>query len=285
MGILFAILASLGIGIANFLLKKSYASLSSSIAFFLFAIFSMLIWLPIGLIMGVNWQYALVGIGIGLISAILGQASWIFVLSKGELSVTGTLLASFPIYTVIFATLFLGERMNFPTAFCVVLSILGTLIVSAPSKFHKSELKKIGFILLAIVGAAAVGTSDTFSKYLINKASLGTFFVFVSLAQLLFALVYLRIEKEKVSQFTQIISHIKKYRFALLGSLFLVIATMLMFVAFSLTLASIASPITATYPVLTIILAMIFLKEKLTVKNGIGLLLVLLAIIGISFVS
>jgi uncharacterized membrane protein len=52
--------------------------------------------------------------------------------------------------------------------------------------------------------------------------------------------------------------------------------------AFDYALASIVSPIAASYPVLTVLLALIFLKEKISRKNAVGLVCVLIAILGIS---
>ena len=43
--------------------------------------------------------------------------------------------------------------------------------------------------------------------------------------------------------------------------------------------------ISATYPVLTIVLAFIFLKEKLNFKSLIGLVLVVISILGIGFLA
>lgn len=62
-----------------------------------------------------------------------------------------------------------------------------------------------------------------------------------------------------------------------MGVLFLILS-------FQYTLVSIASPVAASYPMLMVILAVVILKEKLSLKDIIGLTLTILGIIGISSV-
>jgi drug/metabolite transporter (DMT)-like permease len=53
--------------------------------------------------------------------------------------------------------------------------------------------------------------------------------------------------------------------------------------AFENTLASIASPLTAAYPGIMIILAVIFLKEKPRKIEIAGLILIIIGVLGISY--
>jgi len=71
------------------------------------------------------------------------------------------------------------------------------------------------------------------------------------------------------------------YKNAIAGSLFNIVGTGLLWIAFSKTLASIASPITATSGVLVIIISLLFLDEKISVRQILGILLVFGGIIGL----
>ena len=82
MGIVLAVLASLGIGSGNVLLKKSFKDFSPSISFFIFSIFSLIFWGTIGLITGVHFNHTIDGFLVGLSSAVLGQLAYIYFLSK-----------------------------------------------------------------------------------------------------------------------------------------------------------------------------------------------------------
>lgn len=285
MGIMFAVLTALLLAFANFFLKKSFRDFSPSISFFIFAILTILLWVPLGLILGVQFDNPLLGIIVGLVSATFAQGLYIYILEKGNLSITSTILSSFSIYTILLSVWLNGEKLTPLTFLFIALTIIGTLIVSLPEKFNKKELTKIKFILWAVFGAMLVGASDTLSKYYITNASIGSFLFYVSFAQLFVSLVYLKIDSEPLSQFADILKKIKEYKFALLGSFFAAISTMCLFLSFNFTLASIASPISASAPVLIVLLSLIFLKEKLTRKNWIGLTLVLISIIAIGFLN
>lgn len=285
MGIILAIFTALLLGLSNVLLKKSFKDFVPSISFFILAVISMLMWAPVGLLMGVQFDQWLFGSFVGLMSAILGQAIYIYVLEKGELSITATILSSFSIYTIIFSMLFNKERPAPLTLLFIALTIIGTIIVSLPDRLNKNEFKKVSFILWAVFAAVCIGASDTLTKYYINKSSVGSFLFYVSFAQLVVSFIYLRIEKQPLNQLKEIGSRFKDYKFALLGSLCIAAATMFLFLSFNFTLASIASPIAASAPIVTVILALIFLKDKITAKNWVGLALVMTSIIAIGFLN
>ena len=285
MGILFAVLTALLLGTSNVLLKKSFKDFPPSIAFFIASVFSILIWVPVGFLFGVQFNQWLLGVIVGIVSAILGQALYIYVLEKGEISITATILSTFSIYTIIFSMIFNKERPTPLTLFFIALTIIGTLIVSLPEKFNRAELRKVSFIIWAVCAAIGIGASDTLTKFYINKSSVGSFLFYVSFAQLFISLIYLKLDKQPMNQINEIFHRFKEYTYALLGSLFIIVATMFLFLSFNFTLASIASPIAASAPIVTVVLATIFLKDKITPKNWIGLVLVFISIICIGFVS
>ena len=70
-------------------------------AFLLDSLFGLLIWIPVALFFGVNSNNFLTILPWAVASAILSEAYFFYVLSKGEVSITGTILASYPIYTAI----------------------------------------------------------------------------------------------------------------------------------------------------------------------------------------
>jgi len=96
---------------------------------------------------------------------------------------------------------------------------------------------------------------------------------------------YMKLQHESVHQFSGILKNLKDYTFLLWGTLATAIGTLFLFVSFNFTLASIASPITSTYPVVTIVLAHFFLKDKISAKNWFGIILVVGAILGVGFLA
>ena len=283
MGIIFGLLAALSQAISYTFLKKSYEELPPSVAFLFDACFGLLIWVPFALIIGFNFSHLPLVAIFALISALLSDAFVFYVLSKGEISITGTIFASYPVYTILFS-LFINHERLLPLHWLFVgVTILGTVIVSLPEKISRLELRKKAIILWGLAGAMAVGLSDSLSKNVIDQTSAEAFLFALAFSQLPVALVYLKLEKQKLSQFKDTLKKFNLYKFALIGSLITVISVLFLWLAFQDTYASIASPLTATYPGIMIILAYFFLKERVKQKDLLGLIIIIFGIIGINY--
>jgi len=97
---------------------------------------------------------------------------------------------------------------------------------------------------------------------------------------------YMRIEKQNALESIKgAVSNLNHYKHALIGSLFSVLGTGLLWVSFANTLASIASPITATSGVIVVLLAVVFMDERITLKSIIAMMLVFIGVMGISISS
>jgi drug/metabolite transporter (DMT)-like permease len=103
MGIIFGLLASLSQAISYTLLKRSYRELAPSVAFLFDACFGLLIWIPFAFYIGFDFNHLPLVMIYALISALLSEAFVFYVLSKGEISLTGTIFSSYPIYTILFS--------------------------------------------------------------------------------------------------------------------------------------------------------------------------------------
>lgn len=283
MGIVFGLLAALGQAFGYISIKKSFKELNPSIAFFFDACFGVLLWIPFALFVGVNFNQLHIVTGFALLSALLSEAFVFYALSKGNLSISGTIFAAYPVFTIFFSYIFNNERLLLLHWIFVGLTIIGILIVSLPKKFRKEELKNKLYVLWPLSAAIAVGLSDTLSKGIIDKTSAQTFLFALAFAQIPVAIGYLLVTKQSLSQFRGAINEFNKYKYAILGSLLTVLSVLFLWLAFASTYASIASPITAAYPALLVLLAIIFLKEKPSVSELLGLFITVVGIIGISF--
>jgi drug/metabolite transporter (DMT)-like permease len=283
MGIVFGLLAALGQAFGYISIKKSFKELNPSIAFFFDACFGVLLWIPFALFVGVNFNQLHIVTGFALLSALLSEAFVFYALSKGNLSISGTIFAAYPVFTIFFSYIFNNERLLLLHWIFVGLTILGILIVSLPKKFRKEELKNKLYVLWPLSAAIAVGLSDTLSKGIIDKTSAQTFLFALAFAQIPVAIGYLLVTKQSLSQFRGAINEFNKYKYAILGSLLTVLSVLFLWLAFASTYASIASPITAAYPALLVLLAIIFLKEKPSAGELFGLFITVVGIIGISF--
>ncbi len=283
-GIIFALLCAVFIGFSQISLRKSYKEFPPSVAFFFDSIFGLLIWVPLALVMGisgtVSWWEAII---FAAISAILSEAIVFYALSHGELAVTATVLATYPVYTVIFSRLFNGEVLSFPVTVFVMLAIVGSIVASLPDKIKRSEFKPKKGIVWPFIAAVCIGLSDTISKGYINRSGNFSFLFSLGFVQIPIALAYLRIEKQSMFKSVEgVVKRLKEYKFALLGGLFNIIGTGFLWLSFSYAPASIASPITGTNGVLTVLLSKLLLKEQITIRKYVGIILAFIGVVGIS---
>jgi len=282
MGVFFGLASAVLFALSFTSLKRSFKEFPPSVAFFFDMVFGLLIWIPFAFFLGFDFSDVPRVLIYAFISGILSEAFVFYVLSKGEISITGTIFASYPIYTIMFAVLLLGERLEPMHWFFVFVTIIGTLIASLPKKIIKSELKKKAYVLWAIAGALAVGLSDTISKGVIDETSAAAFLFGLAIMQIPISLAYLRFEKQSLKKVIKFTKQMDKYRYSLLGSLFNVLGLIGLWLAFEYTYASIASPLTAAYPGIMIILAYFWLKEKPRRIELVGLGLIIIGVIGIS---
>lgn len=199
-GIIFALLCAVFIGFSQISLRKSYKEFQPSVAFFFDALFGLLIWVPLAVFMGisgtVNWSEA---IFFAIVSAILSEAIVFYALSHGELAVTATVLATYPVYTVIFSRIFNDEVLSLPVTLFVAIAIIGSIVASLPDKINKKELKIGKGIMWPFIAAVCIGLSDTISKGYINRSGDFSFLFSLGFVQIPVALAYLRIEKQSLT--------------------------------------------------------------------------------------
>jgi len=284
LGIIFALLCGVFVAFSQLALRKSYTELRPSVAFLFDAVFGLFIWVPLAVFMGISGNVSWVeAIFFAIVSAILSEAIVFYALSHGELAVTATVLATYPVYTVIFSRIFNNEILTAPILFFVGVSIFGSILASLPSTLKKSELGLHKGIVWPFVAALCIALSDTISKGYINKSNDFSFLFALGFVQIPVALAYLRIEKESLVHSARgVLHHFKEYKFAVLGGFFNIIGTGFLWLSFSFAPASIASPITGTNGALTVLFSRILLKEKISPRKYLGIFLSFLGVMGIA---
>ena len=283
-GIVLAFLCAIFVALSQITLRKSYKELKPSVAFFFDAIFGLLIWVPLALVMGVN-----IGIGLkeaaifAVISAVLSEAIVFYALSHGELAVTATVLATYPVYTVFFSRVLNDEVLSTGLLFFVAIAIFGSVFASLPDKVSRNDLKLRKEIMWPFVAAICIGLSDTISKGYINRSGDFSLLFMLGFVQIPVALAYLRIERESVVKAIKgTFKKFETYKFALLGGLFNIIGTGFLWLSFSYAPASIASPITGASGSLTVLLSHYVLKDKISARKYVAIAITFVGIIGIA---
>lgn len=282
-GIITAIYASFILAISETSLKRSYRDFEPSVSFFFTSLFGLVIWIPLGLIFGAHLSNLGAVLPYALISAIFAEALYFYALSKGQLSITAILLATYPIYTIAFSRLLNHEHLKPELWPFIALTIAGTLMSALPSKLSWGELRKSGAIFWPLLAAAAAGFTDATSKHIINRTSAYDFLIGLAIVQIPVALVYLMIQKQSV---VPVIKAVHKnpidYKHALVGGGLSVIGMALFWVSFNYSLASVVSPILATSSAIIVLFATLFLDESMTWKNAVGIATIFIGVLGIS---
>src|SRR3989338_9004750 len=109
MGILFGLLAALMFGASLIIIKKSYDTLSPSVAFAFQALFGLLIWVPFALFEGITFSYLAIVLFIALFSAVLSEAFPYYMLSKASAALTGAFFSTYPAFTILFSVIIIRE--------------------------------------------------------------------------------------------------------------------------------------------------------------------------------
>lgn len=114
---------------------------------------------------------------------------------------------------------------------------------------------------------------------------LETFLFSVALAQLPVSYAYLRLQGYRLrTTIRKVKSHFGEYKFFIVGTFLNVISVMFLWLSFSVAFASIMSPIQASYPFILVVLARIFLGEKITRLKLLGALITVSGVIGLAVV-
>jgi len=134
--------------------------------------------------------------------------------------------------------------------------------------------------LLAAVG---IGLSDSLSKNTIDNLGVYNFLFVLALVQVPVGLAFLKIEKQSVkSLFSTLKTETQTYKNGILGSVFNIIGTGLLFLSLDELLASVSSAITATSGAIVILLSVIFFDEKLNFRVLFGMFALVLGVFGLS---
>jgi|GEM_PF-720488 len=289
LGITFGLATAFFQGLSYVFMRRSLSDFPESMAFMMNAITGVLIWIPFAMFTNGVWSDVLYVLPLALVSAVLSEAFVFFATARGDTIITGVLFSTYPIFTIFLAYIFLQERLLFLAWIALGLVVIGTLIVSSPSRreWLDDNLQHWKFHLIAwpLVAAIAVSISDVIGKNVIDQTSAGTFLMALAIAEVPVSLVFLRMQKQKLSQFKTFFSHFINHKYAFLAGLLNTLAVVTFWLSFELLPASVASPLTALSPIFVFILGIAFLKEKISLKNTIALLVVTIGVLLLSVSS
>jgi len=285
-GIIAGLSSMLGWGISDFLATKSSRRFGHLMTFFwtqVFGLLFILFYLPIKMPeieLSVIYSNLIYLIPI-IIFDFIAYLSFYNGLEKGLLSLVSPISSSWVTITVLLSVIILGETLKVYQLLAIILIIIGILLVSIDSNNLLASVKKMVFVPEARSGLIAM-FGWGFGNFLLTPVSqsLGWFWVVVltRIFMIIFLIFYMLIIKKSFKINVQDSS----FPLLLLMSLIDVAAYCLYCIGVSEEYTAIIAPIVASSPLVAVILARIFLKERIRGSQTAGIIVILLGLILIS---
>ena len=217
---------------------------------------------------------------VSLIAAILYSAGYLFFFKGfelGNVSIIAATMNLWTVFTMLFAFIFMGQRLSAFQTLGVLMIIFGATLAS----LNWSEIKNQKFQLStgvkeAVFGACFFGVFWNVSEVISEKVGWLLTTLFIKFGIILFLLIFSLLVKQGIG-LTKTSTKTKTI-ILLMG----VIETgAVAFVNYGLTIgdAILITPIASALSIVTITLAIIFLKDKVTKLQGFGIITAIVGII------
>ena len=240
--------------------------------------------LLLAFIFGAGFHVSGFAIILSMIAAIVYSAGYLFFFKgfeKGNVSIVAATMNLWAVFTMLFAFTFMGQRLS-------VIQTLGVLLIISGATFASLNLNDIrnqGFRLSAgvreaILGAFFFGIFWNISEVISEQIGWLLATLLIKLGIVVFLLVFSAFVKQQVG-LTQVTPTIK-FTVALMG---VIEAVAVALVNYGLTIgdAILITPIASALSIVTITLAILFLKEKITKLQGVGILAAIAGIVLTAF--
>lgn len=283
-GIIFAIAAMLSWGIADFLAKKAIDRIGYTK--------SLLINQSIAL--GPIFVYAILFFNIPEISAslilitiataflgLVGYLSFYKGLQKGNISVVSPITSSWAVITTLLAIVIFGETLSSLQVVGVLGIFIGIFLTSTNLKEFKKSIRQgtSNGVLEAIIAMVSWGLTFLLVKPIADAAGPVMAVLFLRAIMLVFLFSWVRISRTKIGIPTKLI-----FLFLIGSGLLDVFGFVTYSIGITTEFLSIVSPIVAIFPAVTIMLAYVFLKERLVNNQKIGIVTILTGLVLISLI-
>ena len=218
------------------------------------------------------------------IAAVVYSAGyWFFFrgFEKGNVSIIAATMNLLAVFTMLFAFMFMGQRLSAMQTLGVVMIISGATLASINwSEIRNQRFQLSAGVREAILGAFFFGVFWNISEIVSERVGWLLTTLFVKLGVVLFLLIFSLLAKQEIG-LTKISAKIK-YVILLMG---VIEAGAVALVNYGLTVgdAILITPIASALSIVTISLAVVFLKDKITRLQGLGMIAAVVGIIVTAF--
>lgn len=217
---------------------------------------------------------------LSLIAAILYSAGYLFFFKGfelGNVSIIAATMNLWTVFTMLFAFMFMGQRLSAFQTLGVFMIIFGATLASLNwSEIRNQKFQLSAGVKEAVFGAFFFGVFWNVSEIISEKVGWLLTTLFIKFGIILFLLIFSLLVKQKIGLAKT--STKTKTIILLMG----VIETgAVALVNYGLTIgdAILITPIASALSIVTIILAIIFLKDKVTKFQGFGIITAIVGII------
>jgi uncharacterized membrane protein len=191
-----------------------------------------------------------------------------YAISKGQLSLTGTVVAGYPVVTIVLSYLLLHERLAHLQYAGVAFILFGGVLVVLPKIKSVNPIKDFSWILWGLAGAFAIGSGDFLTKLSINHIGSYSHMFFISLTSNAVSALNYMIDKGN-RPLPKVIHH--SFLPTFLGLIIHIIGVFFFYLAFDYGKVSLIVSVSSIYPALMALLAVRLLKDKINKKQAIGI--------------
>ena len=227
----------------------------------------------LALVITTSVNVSILAIILSIIAAIIYSAGYLFFFKGfeiGNVSIVAAAMNLWAVFTMVFAFIFMGQRLSTIQTIGVLMIISGATLAS----LNWSDIRQQGFKLSsgvkeAILGAFFFGIFWNISEIISEEIGWLLTTLFVKLGIILFLLLFSFLVKREINLAEATMR--TKYMVAIMG---IAEAGAVALVNYGLTIgdAILITPIASALSIVTIMLAIIFLKEKVTKLQGVGIL-------------
>ena len=278
-GIIFAIISMVGFGFYQFFLKniKDINIYSSLIYVHIFLVLSLIPLIFTGFILPDHKTSILI-----LLASLLGAINIPFLykaISSGKLSIVIPIANTYSLPAVIFAYLFFGEVLSISKYLAGILIIFGvTLIVLKREEIKNFKIEKEDTkgVLYAIIFSLGLSLYSVLLRQI--EAGVGPYLgmFYTEFFILIFLGIYFFSGKVNLQK-------LKRWKYPILAGFFQAIGGLFFFLGIKYANVSIASIIGAANPLIVLILAFTFLKEKIEWNQLVGIIITVIGLVGLVF--
>ena len=199
----------------------------------------------------------------------------------GNISIVAATMNLWAVFTMFFAFIFMGQRLSSVQTIGVVMILSGATLASLNwSDVRNQKFQLSAGVREAILGAFFFGVFWNVSEIISENIGWLWTTLFVKFGIILFLLVFSFLMKRKINLSQSTVQ--TKYMVVLMG---IIEAGAVALVNYGLTIgdAILITPIASALSIVTITLAIIFLKEKVTKLQGVGIVTAIVGIVLTAF--